>query len=73
MMAAEQCLQEDGYAALSTRGVAERAEMPLSQIHYHFGSKQGLLLALYEYLNTRLLERQQVMFEKIYLYRNNGS
>ena len=64
MMAAEQCLQEDGYAALSTRGVAERAEMPLSQIHYHFGSKQGLLLALYEYLNTRLLERQQVMFEK---------
>ncbi|MBT3332904.1 MAG: TetR/AcrR family transcriptional regulator [Rhodospirillaceae bacterium] len=63
MMAAEHCLQHDGYAALSTRRVAERAEMPLSQIHYHFGSKQGLLLALYEYLNASLLDRQKAMFE----------
>ncbi|MDP6689276.1 MAG: TetR/AcrR family transcriptional regulator [Alphaproteobacteria bacterium] len=62
LAAAEQCLAEDGFAALSTRRVAERAEVPLSQIHYHFGSKQGLLLALYEHLNLGLLERQRAMF-----------
>ena len=36
--------------------------MPLSQIHYHLGSKQGLLLALLEFQNEKLLARQQAMF-----------
>ena len=36
--------------------------MPLSQIHYHFGSKQGMVLALFEYLNAQLLDRQNAMF-----------
>ena len=36
--------------------------MPLSQIHYHFGSKQGLVLALFEYLNAQLLDRQNALF-----------
>ncbi len=36
--------------------------MPLSQIHYHFGSKQGLVLALFEYLNDQLLHRQDALF-----------
>ena len=36
--------------------------MPLSQIHYHFGSKQGLVLALFDYLNTQLLDRQNALF-----------
>ena len=43
---------------LSTRDVAAAAGVPLSQIHYHFGSKQGLVLALFEYLNAQLLDRQ---------------
>jgi AcrR family transcriptional regulator len=34
----------------------------LSQIHYHFGSKQGLVLALFEYLNAQLLDRQNALF-----------
>ncbi len=38
------------------------AGVPLSQIHYHFGSKQGLLVALLEYLNKQLLARQHRMF-----------
>ena len=42
------CLLADGYANLSTRAVAEAAEVPLSQIHYHFGSKQQLILAVLE-------------------------
>jgi AcrR family transcriptional regulator len=56
--AAEACLLRDGYAALSTRSVAELAGTPLSQIHYHFGSRQGLVLALLEHQNAKLLKRQ---------------
>jgi AcrR family transcriptional regulator len=60
--AAEACLQAHGFAGLSTRRVAELAGMPLSQIHYHFGSKDALLLALLDYQNRRLLQRQQATF-----------
>ena len=51
-----------GSANLSTRAVAEAAEVPLSQIHYHFGSKQQLILAVLEAENRRLLDRQRAMF-----------
>jgi AcrR family transcriptional regulator len=60
--AAKKVLRQSGYAGLSTRGVADVAGVPLSQIHYHFGSKQGLVLALFEYLNAQLLDRQQALF-----------
>ena len=36
--------------------------MPLSQIHYHFGGKQGLVLALLDHENSRLIGRQQRMY-----------
>jgi AcrR family transcriptional regulator len=62
--AAETCLLRDGYAALSTRAVAEAAQTPLSQIHYHFGSKQGLVLALLEHQNSKLLRRQTATFAR---------
>lgn len=60
--AAERCLRKHGYSGLSTRRVAEAAGMPLSQIHYHFGSKDALVLALLERQNQRLLERQRATF-----------
>lgn len=60
--AARHVLRERGYAALTTREVAASARVPLSQIHYHFGSKQGLVLALFEYLNAQLFDRQQALF-----------
>src|SRR6267143_2115326 len=60
--AAKKVLRQNGYAALSTRDVAAAAGVPLSQIHYHFGSKQGMVLALFEYLNAQLLGRQNAMF-----------
>lgn len=60
--AAKSVLRERGYAALSTREVATVAGVPLSQIHYHFGSKQGLVLALFEYLDAQLLDRQQALY-----------
>ena len=62
LAAAKKVLRKSGYSALSTRDVAAAAGVPLSQIHYHFGSKEGLLLALFEYLNDELLDRQQAMF-----------
>jgi AcrR family transcriptional regulator len=60
--AAQRCLQRYGVSGLSTRKVAEEAGMPLSQIHYHLGSKRGLLLALLDYQNDKLLGRQEAMF-----------
>ena len=59
--AAKKVLRQKGYAGLSTRDVATEAGVPLSQIHYHFGSKQGMMLALFEYLNDQLLDRQNAM------------
>jgi AcrR family transcriptional regulator len=60
--AAKKVLRQNGYVGLSTRDVAAAAGVPLSQIHYHFGSKQGLVLALFEYLNAQLLDRQNALF-----------
>jgi AcrR family transcriptional regulator len=36
--------------------------VPLSQLHYHFGSKDGLILALLEEENRRRLDRQARMY-----------
>ena len=60
--AAKKVLRQSGYSKLSTRDVAATAGVPLSQIHYHFGSKQGMMLALFEYLNAQLLDRQASLF-----------
>jgi len=62
MEAAKEALLAEGYAKLSIRKVADRARMPLSQIHYHFGSKRGMVLALLENENQRLLGRQREMY-----------
>jgi AcrR family transcriptional regulator len=61
--AAKKVLRHGGQAGLSTREVAKAAGVPLSQIHYHFGSKLGLLLALFDHLNVQLLDRQNAMFQ----------
>ena len=60
--AARSCLLADGYANLSTRKVADLAGVPLSQIHYHFGGKRGLVLALLDHENQRLVGRQRLMY-----------
>jgi len=59
--AAKKVLRQNGYSGLSTRDVAAAAGVPLSQIHYHFGSKQGMVLALFEHLNAQLLDRQDAL------------
>ena len=60
--AARSRLLAGGYGGLSTRKVADEARVPLSQLHYHFGSKQGLILALLEQENQRRLARQRRMY-----------
>ena len=60
--AARGALLESGFAALSTRKVADRAGVPLSQIHYHFGSKEKLILTMLADENASLVGRQADMF-----------
>ncbi len=62
--AAAACLTRHGYAGVTTRRVAEEAGVPLSQIHYHFGSKQGLMLGILKHQNEKLLERQSRTFSE---------
>lgn len=63
LRAAEQVLRTAGHAHASTRAVADAAGVPLSQIHYHFGSKQGLLLAVLRRQNETLVARQERMYQ----------
>lgn len=62
LVAARERLLLDGYSGLSTRKVAQQAGVPLSQVHYHFGSKGGMVLALLEAENERRLARQAGMY-----------
>jgi AcrR family transcriptional regulator len=62
LAAAKRSLLESGYAALSTRAIADQAAVPLSQIHYHFGSKRQLVLALLAAENEERLDRQTSMY-----------
>lgn len=64
LSATRSCLLSGGYAALTTRKVAETAGVPLSQIHYHFGSKDELILSLLRAENNGLLERQAETFAR---------
>ena len=63
LAAAKGVLLDVGYANLSTRGIAEAAGVPLSQIHYHFGTKQNLMLAVLDLENRTRLDRQAAMYE----------
>lgn len=36
----------------------------MSQIRYHFGSKEGMVLALFDYMNANLIDRQADAFER---------
>src|SRR5919201_7060049 len=60
--AARAVLGDDGFAATTTRALADRAGVQLSLVHYHFGGKRGVLAALLEEENERLLERQRALY-----------
>jgi len=60
--AARDVLAADGYSGTTTRAVAERAGVRLSLVHYHFGGKQGLLVAVLEHENEQLIARQEQLY-----------
>ena len=63
LQAAQEVLVAEGFAGLSTRRVAAAADTQMSQIQYHFGSKEGMILALFEHMNAGLVSRQATTFD----------
>jgi len=63
LRAAKNALLATGYSGLSTRRIAEAAGVPLSQLHYHFGSRHNLVLELLKRENEKLLVRQEETFQ----------
>lgn len=61
--AASRCIIRDGHARLSTRAIASEAGVNQSLIHYHFGTKERLMLAVLEQMNEGLLKRQTEMYD----------
>ena len=62
MDAAERLLIKDGHAGLSTRRVAEEAQVNHGLVHYYFGSMEELLMQVLERFTAALIERQRAMY-----------
>jgi len=62
LRAAIRILARDGFPALSARSVAREARTNLALLNYHFGSKQRLLLAIFDLLDADRLERQHRLY-----------
>ncbi len=56
-------LASDGYNNLSTRDIAAEAGVNHAAIHYYFGTKEKLVIAVLDEANRRLLERQKQMYD----------
>ncbi|KQT63973.1 MULTISPECIES: TetR/AcrR family transcriptional regulator [unclassified Aureimonas] len=50
-------LEEHGIGDVTTRRIASAAGVQLATLHYHFDSKEALLLAVLEALNADMIER----------------
>lgn len=55
--AAVRCLVDDGYASLTTRKVAERADVAQSTLMHHFETREALLLEAVTAVALRLADR----------------
>ncbi|MBA3409126.1 MAG: TetR/AcrR family transcriptional regulator [Solirubrobacterales bacterium] len=62
--AAREVLLARGSGGTSTRAVADEAGVRLSLVHYHFGGKQALLVAVLQSENEGLLERQRALYAR---------
>jgi TetR/AcrR family transcriptional regulator len=56
--ATQSLMREEGYAAVSSRRVAEKAGLKSQLVHYHFGTMDELFLALYRRSEEDYLARQ---------------
>jgi TetR/AcrR family transcriptional regulator len=60
--AAERVLVDAGYAAITTRRLAEEAGVNHGLVHYYFGSVENLLVRTLERFTERLITRQREMY-----------
>jgi AcrR family transcriptional regulator len=60
--AAERLLVSDGYARISTRRLAQEAEVNHGLVHYYFGSMEELFAQVLERFTARLVARQRAMY-----------
>jgi len=60
--AAERLLAEAGYAAITTRRLAEEAGINHGLVHYYFGSNENLLMHALERFTGRLITRQRELY-----------
>ena len=60
--AAERVLVDAGYAAITTRRLAEEAGVNHGLVHYYFGSVENLLVRTLERFTERLIGRQREMY-----------
>jgi AcrR family transcriptional regulator len=51
------CLVEEGYAALTTRRIAERADVAQSTVMHHFETREALLVEAVTHVALRLADR----------------
>jgi AcrR family transcriptional regulator len=54
--ATEKIMRDEGYAAVSSRRVANAAGLKSQLVHYHFGTMDDLFLALYQRAEAQYLE-----------------
>jgi TetR/AcrR family transcriptional regulator len=60
--AAERLLVDIGYAAITTRKLADEAGANLGLVHYYFGSMEELFLRVLERFTAQLIARQRAMY-----------
>ena len=60
--AAERLLVDVGYAAITTRKLAEEAGVNHGLVHYYFGSNENLLVRALERFTERLIQRQRELY-----------
>ena len=60
--AAERLLVEVGYAAVTTRKLAQEAGVNNGLVHYYFGSIENLLVRALERFTARLIARQRELY-----------
>jgi AcrR family transcriptional regulator len=56
--ATEKIMRDEGYAAVSSRRVAEQADLKSQLVHYHFGTMDNLFLALFRRTEEEFVARQ---------------
>jgi AcrR family transcriptional regulator len=63
--AAERIFAEHGFDACSIREITAEASVNLASVHYHFGSKEGLIKAVWERCVGPITERRMDLLDEV--------